>query len=33
MGHEFTGEVTQVGAEVKTFKPGDKVVSPFTLSW
>lgn len=32
MGHEFTGEVVQVGAEVKKFKKGDRVVSPFTVS-
>lgn len=33
MGHEFTGEVDEVGSEVKNFKKGDKIVSPFTLSW
>lgn len=33
MGHEFTGEVVQVGAEVKSFKLGDQVVAPFTVSW
>ncbi|KAI9672814.1 MAG: hypothetical protein M1831_000249 [Alyxoria varia] len=32
MGHEFTGVIEQVGEDVKKFKPGDKVVSPFTLS-
>ena len=31
--HEFTGIVNQVGAEVKYFKIGDHVVSPFTVSW
>lgn len=33
MGHEFTGIVEEVGSDVKHFKKGDKVVSPFTLSW
>ena len=33
MGHEFTGEVVQVGAAVTGFQPGDKVVAPFTVSW
>ncbi|KAJ5809692.1 uncharacterized protein N7503_001910 [Penicillium pulvis] len=32
MGHEFTGEVFEVGDKVKTFKTGDRVVSPFTVS-
>ncbi|KAB8343254.1 hypothetical protein FH972_022843 [Carpinus fangiana] len=32
MGHEFTGEVHEVGSAIKNFKKGDKVVSPFTLS-
>lgn len=32
MGHEFTGEVVSVGSEVKNFKNGDKIVSPFTSS-
>jgi threonine dehydrogenase-like Zn-dependent dehydrogenase len=32
MGHEFTGEVVEVGAEVRSFKQGDRVVSPFTVS-
>ncbi|OAA71929.1 Alcohol dehydrogenase superfamily, zinc-type [Akanthomyces lecanii RCEF 1005] len=30
MGHEFTGIVVEAGADVKTLKVGDKVVSPFT---
>ncbi|KAM3454093.1 hypothetical protein MY5147_006971 [Beauveria neobassiana] len=30
MGHEFTGVVVEAGADVKTLKVGDKVVSPFT---
>jgi threonine dehydrogenase-like Zn-dependent dehydrogenase len=33
MGHEFTGSVEEVGDAVKTVKKGDKVVSPFTVSW
>lgn len=32
MGHEFTGEVVETGANIKSFKPGDLVVSPFTVS-
>ncbi|KAJ5637801.1 hypothetical protein N7490_007680 [Penicillium lividum] len=32
MGHEFTGEVFEIGDQVKTFKTGDRVVSPFTVS-
>ncbi|EAS36600.3 alcohol dehydrogenase [Coccidioides immitis RS] len=32
MGHEYTGIVTEVGSDVKTVKPGDKIVSPFTSS-
>lgn len=31
-GHEFTGRVTEVGSDVKNFKKGDLVVSPFTTS-
>ncbi|EOD51673.1 putative alcohol dehydrogenase protein [Neofusicoccum parvum UCRNP2] len=31
MGHEFTGTVEDVGADVKTVKKGDRVVSPFTV--
>ena len=33
MGHEFTGTVEEVGADVKNFKEGDQIVSPFTVSW
>lgn len=33
MGHEFTGIVKVVGSKVKTVKVGDKIVSPFTVSW
>lgn len=32
-GHEFTGEIVEVGPGVKDFKRGDKVVAPFTASW
>ncbi|MCJ1274454.1 hypothetical protein MMC21_002250 [Puttea exsequens] len=32
MGHEFTGTVEETGSEVKNFKRGDQVVSPFTVS-
>jgi threonine dehydrogenase-like Zn-dependent dehydrogenase len=32
MGHETTGEVTEVGPDVKTHNKGDIIVMPFTLS-
>ena len=32
MGHEFVGEVVEAGRDVKHFRPGDKVVSPFSTS-
>lgn len=32
MGHEFTGEVVELGKNVKSFSIGDKVVSPFTTA-
>ena len=32
MGHEFTGEVTEVGSSVKNFKKGDVIVTPFTVN-
>jgi threonine dehydrogenase-like Zn-dependent dehydrogenase len=32
MGHEFAGEVVETGAGVTRFRPGDRVVSPFTTS-
>jgi threonine dehydrogenase-like Zn-dependent dehydrogenase len=31
MGHEFMGEVVEVGAENRKFKVGDRVVVPFTI--
>lgn len=32
VGHEFMGEVIEVGDEVKKLKPGDRIVVPFTIS-
>ncbi|KAF4887784.1 putative zinc-type alcohol dehydrogenase-like protein YbdR [Colletotrichum fructicola] len=32
MGHEFAGTVVEAGSEVETFRVGDKVVVPFTVS-
>jgi threonine dehydrogenase-like Zn-dependent dehydrogenase len=32
LGHEFMGEVVDVGSEVKNLKIGDRVVNPFTIS-
>ena len=32
MGHEFVGEIVELGKEVKTFKKGDLVMSPFTTN-
>jgi len=32
MGHEFIGVIEDVGAEVRTLKPGDLVVAPFAWS-
>lgn len=32
LGHEFMGEVVEVGKNVKKLKVGDKVVVPFTIS-
>jgi threonine dehydrogenase-like Zn-dependent dehydrogenase len=31
MGHEFMGEVVEVGSENTALKPGDRVVVPFTI--
>lgn len=32
MGHEFTGEIVEVGSAVGLLRPGDNVMSPFTTS-
>ncbi|HWZ19688.1 MAG TPA: alcohol dehydrogenase catalytic domain-containing protein [Ktedonobacteraceae bacterium] len=32
MGHEWIGMVEEVGAEVRTIKKGDRVISPFLIS-
>ena len=32
MGHEFMGEVVEVGADVKNLKVGDRVVVPFPIA-
>jgi threonine dehydrogenase-like Zn-dependent dehydrogenase len=32
LGHEFMGEVVEVGAETKRLKVGDRVVVPFTIA-
>jgi threonine dehydrogenase-like Zn-dependent dehydrogenase len=32
LGHEFMGEVVEVGAKVKKLRVGDRVVVPFTIS-
>src|ERR1041385_5877883 len=32
MGHEFSGEIVEVGRDVKTLRKGDHVMSPFTTS-
>lgn len=32
MGHEFTGTVEETGSDVRNFKKGDQIVSPFTVS-
>ena len=32
MGHEFTGVVEEVGMGVRNFKPGDRVLSPFSIN-
>lgn len=33
MGHEFMGEIVEIGNAVKTLQKGDRVVSAFTTSW
>jgi len=32
LGHEFMGEVVEVGKQVQNLKPGDRVVVPFTIA-
>ena len=32
VGHEFMGEVVEVGREVKKLRPGDRIVVPFPIS-
>jgi threonine dehydrogenase-like Zn-dependent dehydrogenase len=32
MGHEFTGTVMTAGSAVRSVAPGDKIISPFTIS-
>lgn len=32
MGHEFVGTVTEVGDDVTAFRPGERVVAPFTTN-
>jgi threonine dehydrogenase-like Zn-dependent dehydrogenase len=32
LGHEFMGEVVEVGPEVRNLKPGDRVVVPFPIA-
>jgi threonine dehydrogenase-like Zn-dependent dehydrogenase len=32
VGHEFMGEVVEVGPDVENLEPGDRVVVPFTIS-
>ena len=32
LGHEFMGEVVEIGREVKNLKKGDRVVVPFTIA-
>jgi threonine dehydrogenase-like Zn-dependent dehydrogenase len=32
LGHEFMGEVVEVGSAVENLKPGDRVVVPFTIA-
>src|SRR3954454_9076905 len=32
LGHEFMGEVVEVGPAIKNLKPGDRVVNPFPIA-
>ena len=31
-GHEFIGEIIELGSNVKQFKKGDKIIAPFSIS-
>jgi threonine dehydrogenase-like Zn-dependent dehydrogenase len=33
MGHEFVGEIVELGSAVKNLQKGDRVVTAFTTSW
>src|SRR2546423_11779934 len=33
LGHEFMGEVVELGSAVKNLKKGDRVVVPFPIAW
>src|SRR4028118_539746 len=32
LGHEFMGEVVEVGAGITNLRPGDRVIVPFTIA-
>lgn len=32
LGHEFMGEVVEIGSKVRNLRPGDRVVVPFTIA-
>jgi threonine dehydrogenase-like Zn-dependent dehydrogenase len=32
LGHEFMGEIVEVGSEVRNLKPGDRVIVPFPIA-
>ena len=32
LGHEFMGEVVEVGSAITSLRPGDRVVVPFTIA-
>jgi threonine dehydrogenase-like Zn-dependent dehydrogenase len=32
LGHEFMGEVVEIGKDIKALKKGDRVVVPFTIA-
>jgi len=33
LGHEFTGAVSAIGKDVKSFKVGDEITCPFSTTW